>query len=186
MRASYFNDYESYAVDNDGNRYEMRNDRIWYRNAKIFNDYCVVGKDFISNDYGFFPIIEMKFTKGTHKINLTTHHIKSEFTGITSLYLIEDDEKIFTGKLKNGEIHSYNFTIKRNKSFSLKFSIFNEDITNAVLRYVLEDETIDDIDVNENYFAFNQKVSLWTLNQTSQQIINRNLNVIDYGSEYRY
>ena len=52
MRASYFNDYESYAVDNGGNRYEMRNDRIWYRNAKIFNDYCVVGKDFISNDYG--------------------------------------------------------------------------------------------------------------------------------------
>ena len=167
MRTSYFGDYERYGIDTaNGSRVEMEERTIWYRNALVCNNWCAIGKDFISSDHGFTPVIKMDFKPGAHQISLLMHHVFTEFDKFTNFYIHENAEVLLSGKVQAGEIHEYVLEMNREKDFTLYFSVYNAQISYAVLRFILEDEPCE----TESYLNVKKKVSNWQLIEMPQDI----------------
>ena len=182
MRSSYFDDYSCYAIDSFGDRHEMIEKLIWLREAKVCKDYCAIGNDFISSDRDMFPIIEMNFLSGTHKLNLLMHHIYSEFEGITTFSVKENDIELLDGVIGQGEIHEYDMIIERDVPFSLQFTIRNENIKYGILRYIIEDDIYDSEVFNK--FSIEKKISYWKLNKPNH--IQREVKTVEHDTNYKY
>jgi hypothetical protein len=166
MRASYFGDYERYAIDSLGNRVDMEEKTIWYRNALVCNNWCAIGKDFISSDYGFTPVVKIDFPAGSHKVSLLMHHVFTEFEEYTNFFIHENSEILLSGKVHAGEIHQYEITLCREENFSLCFSVTNSNITYAVLRFMLEDEPFE----SDSFLTVKKKVSRWKRIEMANEI----------------
>lgn len=182
MRSSYFGDYSCYAIDSLGHRHEMIEKLVWLREAKVCKDYCAVGNDFISSDKDMFPVIEINFLPGTHKVYLLLHHLYSEFESTTTFSVKENGVELCSGIIGQGEIHEYTLQIERDASFSLQFAIHNENIEYGILRYIIEDDICDNVMFNK--FSVEKKISYWKVNKPNH--IQREVKTIEHDTNYKY
>jgi hypothetical protein len=123
----------------------------------------------------------MSFTKGSHLIKITLHHIWP-YKGESDILIKDGNGNIIvTGKLLPGDIFNYEIKIKRDTTFDLYFTVSSHEITHALVRTIIETTEIDfngDLNINLN------KTS-WVIKDIDTKPL-QDVRAIEYDTEYKY
>jgi hypothetical protein len=181
IKASYFNDFEVYARDNEGNRVEMHPSTHFSRPVHKADEHCVIGKDHIHSSRNYVPCIRVPLCSSM-RVTLTLHLLRSEFKGVAHYAIYKNEEEIFSKKLIHDNIETCKLTLNSVPGDYLEVRyIVKENIVDSVARYVLEAEEIEAC--KELNIEFSSKK--WKIKLPETEAL-QHITPKDYGSEYKY
>jgi len=176
MKANYFEDFENLALV-ESELKKMSRGIFFEKPAQIYeNSYCCIGKDFIHSDHGILPVIKME-SHGKQFIELTLHHIFSEFSGATEFSIFTENSVLIDDKFSNGEILELTLPLDFSEKTTVYFSVKNSAISYSMIRILLE--------LHEGESVFKKNVDHWKVKNMNTEKL-QEIQPIFYGEGYKY
>jgi hypothetical protein len=183
MKCSYFNDFEKYARDYNGNIVNVKPSKIFNRNVLAADDYCYIGMDHIHSSYENIPCIKIPLNVNPISINFKIHMIRSNFMGYATYEIYKNESRMFLRNIKWDDMDECTIYLgpsQKNDYVEIRYRV-DGDISNSVARYLIETN-----DISHNFdFSLNLETKKWKSKLTNSPL-NQNIEPKYYGDGYKY